>query len=267
MESTLSLKKSDLEAEVGLFLGYGRGEEHGDSAWTNKQQAAIESCVKSGLRQFYFPPPIDGRVHDWSFLKPVRSVTYADGERTVELPDDFGQFEGMITVATADGTTVTEPVPIVGEGMIRQQYAKLPEATGRPALAAVRPKKGTGAERGQRFELFLFPQADEDYTLTFAMYLVGEALTGERPYAYGGGAHAETILESCLAIAEQRLDDAIGVKTAKFMERLAASIALDRRVKPQHLGYNGDGSDVRDMRLRQRPEHWRNPITVNGVQY
>src|SRR5436190_13671644 len=98
MESTLSLTLNDLSAEVGRFLGYGRGAAFQDAAWTKDQQAAIDSCVASGLRQFYFPPAVPPEIssYDWSFLKPVCTATFTQGASVVALPDDFGGFEGDI---------------------------------------------------------------------------------------------------------------------------------------------------------------------------
>jgi hypothetical protein len=263
-ESTLSLKLSDLAAEVGLFLGYGRGAEFADVAWSAHQAAAIESIVRSGLRQFYYPPPLDnsGSAYEWSFLKPVADLTLAAAGSVVTLPDDFGGFDGDVTVTT-DGAGWC-PLQLVGEGLVRQRHAEASTSTGRPQMASVRPVKGTGPTRGQRFELYLWPAADGEYALRAAYYLIPEALTGARPYAYGGAPHVETILESCLAIAEQRLDDASSVHSEKFKERLAASVSHDRRLKPQLLGYNGDRSDRRGWYGR---DHGEAAVRYNGTLY
>jgi len=54
------------------------------TALTVAELARFESARKSGLRQFYFHPPVDGRivgrpgtayVHKWSFLEPVTTLT------------------------------------------------------------------------------------------------------------------------------------------------------------------------------------------------
>ena len=258
MESNLSLTYQNLVDEVAQFLGY--------STSNATQQSVIDSIVRSGLRQFYFPPPTDGAsgVYDWSFLKPTATLNFASGASVIPLPDDFGGIEGQLTVSTSD-STVFWPVPIVGEGQVRQCYSAYPEATGRPAAAAIRPIKGTTPTAGQRFELYLHPTADAAYTLQVTYYILPDYLTGATPYAYGGAMHAETILESCLAIAEQRLDDASAVHSAKFQERLAASIGLDRRKKPQTLGYNRDRSD--GVRWLRGDRHGEAGIRVYGVQY
>ncbi len=265
MESSLSVKYSDLVAETGLFLGYGRGADFGDTAWSTSQTANVESCVRSGVRQFYFPPPLDGTTYDWSFLKPTLTLDFLQGNQTVALPDDFGGLEGQITLSTADDS-VSWPVDVTNEGKVRQYYTLAPNETGRPLRAAIQPLKGTGTARSSRSQLYLFPEADDDYVIRFQYYILPDCLDGSRPYAYGGAAHAETILESCLAIAEQRLDDTSSVHSEKFMERLAASIGLDRRNRPQTLGYNGDRSDGY-LDSRYRRGLYESRVTFDGTQY
>ena len=257
VESTLSLKKTDLEQKVGLFFGWGASRDDWEDD-ANKV-AVIDDCVQSGLRQFYFPPPMDGIPYDWSFLKPTASLTITSGNSTLELPDDFGGFEGKITVSSA--TQAFCPIKIYNEGFIRELYSKSADASGQIQAAAVRPLKGTGLTQGTRSELYVFPQADADYTILFVYYILANHLDGTHPYAYGGMAHAETILESCLSIAEQRYDDTRGVHSIKYLERLAASIALDRRMKPQTGGRNTDHSDTAGYRTREVV------VTYNDVAY
>lgn len=262
MESTLSLQYRDLAGEVGAYLGYGRGTDLGDRAWTEKQAQAVRSCLASGLRQFYFPPPLkdEGSSYDWSFLKPVRNLTLASGAHTVALPDDFGGIEGPITLSS-DSAQVPWEIPINLDINLNQMYSVTPDATGRPMYAAIQWLKGTSPQAGQRAQLLVYPIADAAYTLQVCYYILPDYLSGQLPYAYGGAQHAETILESCLAIAEQRLDDSSGVHSEKFRERLAASISLDRRSKPQNLGYNADRSDGYYAR---HDRHYLGRVTYNG---
>lgn len=264
MESTLSLKLSDLTGAVGFHLGHGLGADNGDTAWTATQTYAINSCIKSGLRQFYFPAPINGVSYDWSFLRPIATLTLASGGSVVVLPDDFGGIEGQVTLLSTS-SQASWPIDVVGEGKIRESFSVLPDATGRPLMTSIVPLKGTGATQGQRYQMTVYPTADQDYRLQFEYYVLADYLTGALPYALGGMAHAETILESCLAIAEERIDDASAVHSQKFQERLAASIATDRRCKPQKLGYNGDDSDARNISRRDLYEYSR--ITYAGQQY
>lgn len=267
-ESSLSLNIVDLNAEVGFFLGHGRGSifPYTDPTWDAQQQAAISSVVKSGLRRFYFPEPLpgDSGSYDWSFLKPLATLLLLNAQNTLPLPDDFGGIEGQATLS-ATVNSAWYALPIVGEGLIRAEFSRTPLATGRPRMLAQVPLKGTPGGQGQRFGLMVYPTPDADYSIQFTYYINPDALDLTNPFAYGGLAHVETIREACLAAAEDTLDDAQTVHASRFVQRLAASISMDRRLRPETLGYNGDRSDGR--------RHWRGDyhglgqITVNGIVY
>lgn len=262
-ESSLNIAYLDLQKDIAFFLGWNTDP----ALRTAREQTAIDSFTKSGLRQFYFPPPIDGgsATYEWSFLRPVATLTLAQGAQSTALPDDFACLDGNVTLSVAN--EVTFPLKVFGEGMLRAAYARNSSLTGRPEMVAVAPLKTNTVNTSQRFSLLSYPIADQDYTLTLAYTILPEYLSGIKPYAYGGAAHAETILASCLAIAEQRNDDAMTVNTIKFKERLAASIGFDRRLKPQQYGYNGDRSDYRG---RSNGRWWNGAydsliVTYNGV--
>lgn len=264
MEPSLNLAYNSLMGEVGFFLGYGRGAQNGDVAWNNNQQKTIDSVVASGLRNFYYPMAPNGTTINWSFLKPTATFTLTVGDNTLPLPDDFGGIEGEITILGPNDTTWF-PIQICNEGQIRANFSAYPVITGRPLKAAVQPIKGTGAVQSQRFRLFYFPTADTAYNIQFQYYVNPDYLTGAFPYAYGGPPHAETLLESCLAVAEQRLDDMAGVHSQKFQERLLASAIYDNKMKSQDLGYNGDNSD--SIGYWWVRNHYDDYIKFNGVLY
>jgi hypothetical protein len=112
--------------------------------------------------------------------------------------------------------------------------------------------------------LDVFPTPDQAYQIKVTYSILPDALSATTPIPYGGAAHAETILEACLSVAEERLDNDPGVHAQAFAARLAASIAQDKRHRPQSLGYNGDKSDDGWYR-----GPWRTfpPIPINGVVY
>lgn len=254
-ESSLNTAYTDLLAEVGQFLGPGRDS----TVWSTRESTMFLNILKSGLRRFYWPAPLEGQnvSYEWSFLRPVATLTLLDEADTITLPDDFGVLDGEITISSA--SEINFSIPIYGEGAIRAAYSRAPTSTGRPMMAGIVPLKGTTVNSSQRFELLVFPTADADYTLQMAYTIHPNFLSGTLPYAYGGPAHAETLLESCLAVAEQRLDDAMTVHTVAFRERLAASVSYDQRLKRQQFGYNGDGQ-------RRVYDKYQNIIcTVNGV--
>lgn len=260
------MKYSDLLGEVGFFLGFGRGAGFGDQAWTSRQQTTLDYVVKGGLRQFYYPPPVAGERtgYDWSFLKPTVDFTLQQGHREVQLPDDYGGLEGQVTVVATAQTTQPWYIEWENEGRVRQRYSTVPSMIGAPMFVAEQwSKTGPTALGSQKAHLLFFPQADQDYQLQLPYYVNPNYITTQAPYCYGGAQHSETILESCLAIAEQRLDDMSGVHGAKFNERLAASIAMDRKSKPLRLGYNADRSDRPDYD-RSIIHWWAGPATYAG---
>lgn len=262
-ESTLALKKADFQEKTAIFLGWGRGEDNGDTPWTDLQISQLKEFVDSAGRMVYWPA-LDGQSYDWSFMRPVVTLALAEDEATIAIPDDLSGVEGEITVASTEAQA-WYPIPFVGVGHVYAKASRYPDQTGRPEVACQEPLKGTGINKGQRFQLRFFPTADADYTVQFQSYLLPDCLTDSNPFFYGGAAHAETFLEGCKAAAEASLDDTLGVHRALFKERLMASIAHDRRLKPQMFGYNGDRSDERRSRLRHGEEFVQ--TTWDGVAY
>lgn len=261
MESNLSVKVSDLEGEVGIFAGWGRDPD----GWDEEQTDILKSCVRSGLRTFYFPPPLDpsGDSYDWSFLRPFATLTLPSGENELMLPDDFGGMEGQLLIQSPTNFDMTA-IDHQNEGTVRQALAEAPDSTGAPIIFAVVAIKGTKLTEGQRYKLVFFPVADTAYTLQLQYYLIPNALDGTRPYAYGGASHAETILESCKAAYEAQQDDSDGLHQKLFMQRLATSISVDRRFKPQKFGPNLDHSDEMYGMKQRRWNAW--PVTtLDGV--
>jgi hypothetical protein len=72
-ESALSIAYNDLLIEVGSFLALGANP----SAFTVAQLAEVDRYVQAGVRQFYYPPAIEGVPpgHEWSFLHPTTTIT------------------------------------------------------------------------------------------------------------------------------------------------------------------------------------------------
>lgn len=258
MESTLNLKLADFETKVGVFLGYGPGDDRGGLAWTRNQQAVIDDCMESGVRQFYFPTVLGPEgSYSWSFLKPAATVTLESSGSTVRMPDDFGGLEGPVSFSSGSQSNVWSSLSPTGEGRLVEAYGRTPTQTGAPLMLSVRALKGTALDRSNRYEMFVFPLADMEYTFSFSYSILADALSSANPFAYGGAYHSETLLESCLCIAEERYNNLPnGVHKSKFVERLRASISDDRRLKPQQLGYNGDGT-------WRRGRYFRQPPTVN----
>jgi hypothetical protein len=259
VEPTLAITMTELQDAVADYLGWDRDSDN----WSASQTRKMAEYLKSGLRNFYYPTVMDGVLYEWSFLKPSREVTIPSGSRAALMPPDYGGVEGTIVVTSGDDGYY-RPVEAWNEGKIDAWYAGNADASGAPQAVTIRPRRDMTADRGQRWELYVYPEADREYTFRMTYSLHPDALSEKAPYAYGGPAHAETVLESCLCVAEQREDDTMGVHTSKFRERLAASINHDRKMKPRQLGCNSDTSDQSGV-LRRRAGR-QLTFTLNGTQ-
>lgn len=265
-ESTLSIELTDLEAEVGQFLGWGRGLNFGETAWSTNKQKSIDDLVKSGLRSFYFPAPLpgDSSSYDWSFMRPTRQVLLEAAATFATLPDDFAGMEGMVRLVSSGRAAIE--CKQTNEQKIRQFVFANPNQIGPPEWCAVESVRPSGMTKGTRSRLLVFPTADQAYTLEFQYYFSPDSLSVSFPYPHGGPTHAETIKAACLAKAELYQDNEPGPMAQNFIDRMKASVSLDRRNKGQAFGYNGDPSYNRGgWRPGWRHYEQQSPITFDGV--
>jgi len=264
-ESTLSLTIGELRKEVSFYLGYGR-----DAAILPEAQSGlVDDIVIRGLRKFYYPP-IDKGYEAWSFMRPTVTLETMRGEWEYTLPDAFG---GIIGVVTFDVTEGYVALKIISEAQIRQMR-QTRTSTSQPQYAAVTLDKADGT--GTRWKMQLWPTPnkgtgdDDGYHLTYKYTVIPERLgDGDNDYPLGGAPHGETVLASCLAVAEEMMNDEVSTKRNDFERSLVASIAYDRRSNtPETLGYNRDLSDERAGR---RSRYWRAGedirVTYNGIEY
>ena len=196
-------------------------------------------------------------LEDTSVAQAV-AVTYELSRPTYDLPDSFGGMIGDMTYSP--GVTNTKSIERIGENQMRMIRQRDSLNTGKPELVAVRPKTKT-TSASTRWVAQFYRTPDDAYTLTYQFGILPDRLTVDDLYAYGGMAHAETLLESCLSVAESRSEDEAGVHHQRFLERLSASIDYDRNLSAEHLGYMGDRSDGASIGLRE------NKVTYKGVLY
>ena len=117
---------------------------------------------------------------------------------------------------------------------------------------------------GVVFEVRFWPTLDDDYTMYYRYRMEVGRVTSSATYIIGTMEHTETVLQSCLAIAERYAGKTTGVEYAAFMGRLKASVLLDRHTQqPDFIGYIGDSSESGPT-SRARPDH---NVTVNDVLY
>lgn len=196
----------------------------------------------------------------------VTGATYSIDQRDYDLPDSFGYIIGDFTFEP--NVTWGGPIPIVGEGRIRSERQAHSQFSGRPTMAAIRPKLDTVSTTvGPRWEAMFFPSPDASYVLSYKFAAMPDKISAADIYTYGGMAHAETLKEACLAAAEEGENDILGLHGQAFLRQLAASIGVDMRTGPQILGYNADRSDQRVGAARAERFGISYYIDANGTRY
>jgi hypothetical protein len=210
-----------LRREVGAYLGFGWDQ----NTWGHSQTGIVDSCIQSGVMQFYFPPPIGGekgtsRPYSWSFLNPLSDLEITAGTASYQLPADFS---GVLGEFTIDGTT--NRIPVVSEAQLRTLSGA--GETGTPKFAAIRPRRGDGSSE-QTWEAIFYPVPAVNTVLKFRYSIAPDPMTPETPWPLGGRQYAELVLQACLAVAEERITKQGGGPAAsRFMDRLASAIQLD----------------------------------------
>lgn len=238
MESTLAASWDELRKRVAFDRGFSTDPDN----WDDEQKSILEMVLRSGARLFYKPRPIDGPPHEWSWLKPAFQLVLPADEQDVPLPADFGFLVGDLHFVDP---TVSYAMPLQQKnvGKIQMLRQQMPVTSSRPEFCAIVGNSGPTVLKGQRFTLMLYPTPNQEFTVQGRYSVLPEALDPSHPYPYGGAAHAETLIQACLAASEQ-LNGTPGPHSAHFAECLASSIEYDRRVGAQSID-NEDGPRAR----------------------
>jgi len=251
---SLALSYDDLKDAIRLFLGYPSTPSAG-------QLAEIDTYIHAGLRQFYYPPAMQGVEpgYEWSFMRPTTTIATVDGDGILDLPEDFGRLCGDLNFQP---DIYRSPIVQVSEGAMQALLQRSTDE-GTPAYACIRYKSEFG-DHGQLQEIMFWPIPDAAYTLTYRYEAYsGKLTTDTNPYPLGGARFSEVLLESCLAVAEQRANDERGLHTAQFERLLAAAVAMDRRHGAKNFGPMGGVSEASPLREQMRS----GDVTYKGVTW
>jgi hypothetical protein len=236
-ESELSLSYDDLLSEVAAFLGYGPTQ----ADWSAAELAEVDRYVQAGYRRFLYPPAMPGveAGYAWSFLSPVATLVTAASAATQDLPPHVGRILGQLHYPDSD----FRPLIVQVSEDRYQALLSRTETTGPPQVARVRHKPGQELV-GQRLEVAWWPIPDGAYNLTYRFEAYTGKLNATNKYPLGGMRHAELLVQSCLAVAETRANDELGLHSREFNGALVAAIEQDRRLSAQHFGHMGHFSEI-----------------------
>lgn len=222
--SAYTLTYEEILAEIGDLLGYGPDEDQ----WTEEELKRIKRIFGSGLRQFYAPKSHDGvYIHRWSFLRKYHEDEIGEeGEpgdgHEIAAPDDFRALLGSVFINdnTRSEILVMPPFQFQRLRMSPTYHSEI----GRPIRCAVMHDGSNGMGS---YKLAFYPRPNQVYPITFE-YEIDPPKVEEGQLPAPLSEHSETILESCLSIAEQRPGEAIStIHTMKYAQALAVSIERD----------------------------------------
>jgi len=191
---------------------------------------------------------------------------------TYALPATFAGIEGTIAYDSFFGTDPQRSdmtIEVTDITRLRDKFQYLDDRDDKPLAAAVFTTGATGTA-GTSHRIQIYPIPDAAYRLRYVQINEPSAVaSGQTPL--GGDLHGETILASCLAIAEHKIfPNSPHRYREQYINRLRASVELDRQAyTTENLGYNGDPSDhkftdANFKRILRRPDV---SVTVNGTQY
>jgi hypothetical protein len=137
--------------------------------------------------------------------------------------------------------------------------------TGPPQVGCIDAIRGTTPHESNRFQLRVFPTADQDYPLRIQYSLIQNALSDSFPYAYGCGQHPQLLKAAVIAAYEMRYDKPATDCWAVFQQLLQAAIVADKRRKASNAGANVDRSDEYEQMVGERWDRSWGAIALNGV--
>lgn len=224
-ESTASVTRGDLKRHVLRFWGASRTLGN----ITSENATDLADIIAGAERQFYSPP----NGHQWSFLAGVLSISITNGTATYDLPDDYA---GMLDQELALSTTASWAIKVKPLKLVLEQTqtygTSMPSGISKPLMVAEKPKTFT-ASTGQRWQAQFWPTPTGSAAVTGRYRVLPNVMSDDTYYPMGGQPHAQTLIEACLSLAEQMMNDEAGVHTQRFNELMAASVAMDLRLHQQ----------------------------------
>ena len=186
---------------------------------------------------------------------PTKTLPVVDGTVDYDLPDDFGSMSGELHYPAEENRVAIARVSVGRILELRSMRAR----TDAPIYFAIRYKSSDGSG-GQRQEILFWPEPSDDWTLTYSYEAYSGELSDTYPYPLGGMQLAELYTESCLAVAEQRVNREAGLHTQMFNALLNDAIERDSMRGPRIFGQMGHKERGYDSR------HFRHGC-VSGVTY
>jgi len=165
-------------------------------------------------------------------------TTYVMNRVAYDMPNDFNRIVGMLHYETDQHL---KSIQITSVSRILQLRAAS-QYSNTPSYAATRYKTSSGVT-GQRSEIMFYPDTDEARTLTYEYEAYSGKLSDASPYPLGGSHLAELFIESCLAVAERRVNNEVAFHNEQFTRLLIDAVKRDKGRSGRNFGQMGHRED------------------------
>lgn len=175
-----------------------------------------------------------------------------------DLPDDFNRLVGMLHFPTNEYRDSIQLVSVSRILQLRASYTY--DST--PRWAATRYKAST-RQTGQRQEIMFYPNPEQAWTLQYEYEAYSGILSDSYPYTLGGMHLAELFIESCLAVAELRVNRENDIHNEQFRRLLIDAVSRDKGRAGRNFGQMGHREEY-IRKFRRGYTGGTYPITYQG---
>lgn len=228
--SDLGITFSDYYKAVSEFLGLG-------SSPTGTNLTMVKNIVYRGYKRFLYPSVLNPQTgkkvpHNWSFLKRQYTLVTESGKWKYALPEDFGRILTDPEFSSSAG--YDSLIKRSAEFILRQRNRV--DSSSYPWYYAITTSEFDPSV-GTTWEIWLNDTPDQSYTLYFWYAVHTPKPTEDLDILVGGIEAQEALLESCLAVAEQQMEDGTStIHTQLAADLIQSLVAADDIDKGKSLG-------------------------------
>ena len=229
---SLRLTFSDLYTKVHNFT-VAPGTPTGDDL------TAAQDIVYRAYRRFLYPVSfVTKKTHLWSWLKKEATLQLESGKDEYLLPQDFDALHRpfMYTLNTGRYGAITKTS--MDKLMLEKSYNSI---NSWPLLCAIYPES-VSTTVSQNKKVIFWPVPNGTFQLNYSYVCEPPKPTVATDIFMGDCLTDETLLQVCLAVAEQDSDEKIGVQSQLADQQVQALILKDSGDAPNTVGFVKDGN-------------------------
>ena len=206
---------------------------------TGDDLTAAQDIVYRAYRRFLYPASfVTKKTHIWSWLKKEATLILEASKDEYLLPQDFDALNRpfMFTMNTGRYGSITKTS--MAKLMIEKSYNTI---NSWPLMCAIYPES-VSKTVDQNKKVIFWPAPTGVYQLNYSYVCEPPKPTAATEVFLGDALTDETLLQVCLAVAEQESDEKIGIQSQLADQQVQALILKDSNDAPDTVGYVRDGN-------------------------